>query len=271
MRFLSFAFLLISFLKCGPETAFAQSLPDSQDLTWKATLMTGDDSADVFDNARKTLKREFVQMGVIPANIRELSINPRERNRVSLPSSAANLGSALRELSIGDQDACLIHMTSHGSPQGFYVRNAPPITPKMLNKILDQSCGDRPTVVLISACYSGVFAGPSMQKENRIILTAARQDRTSFGCSAEYEYTYWDSCLIDSLPASDTWKSLYGTIQQCVQTKETRGHFKPSLPQGYFGDQVSHLKTPKAGQLARVLSFDTRRVALRQPFLPAFD
>ena len=51
-------------------------------------------------------------------------------------------------------------------------------------------------MVLVSACYSGVFVGPSMQKKNRIILTAARQDRTSFGCSAENEYTYWDSCLI---------------------------------------------------------------------------
>src|SRR5262249_8114076 len=147
----------------------------------------------------------------------------------------------------------------------------PPITPKMLDKILDQSCSDRPTVVLISACYSGVFVGPSMQKKNRIILTAARQDRTSFGCSAEYEYTYWDSCLINSLPTSDNWKSLYGTIQQCVRTKESQGHFKPSFPQAYFGDQVSDLKIPKASQLARVLSFDIRRVALRQPFLPALD
>jgi hypothetical protein len=84
-----------------------------------------------------------------------------------------------------------------------------------------------------------------MQKPNRIILTAAREDRTSFGCGAENEYTYWDGCLIDSLPASDSWKSLYGNIQQCVQRKESRGRFKPSLPQAYFGPQVSDLKIPK--------------------------
>ena len=95
-------------------------------------------------------------------------------------------------------------MTSHGSPEGFYLRNAPPITPQKLNKILDLYCNERPTVVLISACYSGVFVGPSMQKENRIILTAARQDRTSFGCSTENQYTYWDSCLIDSLPTTQS-------------------------------------------------------------------
>jgi len=207
--------------------------------------MTGDDSIDTFDNARKTLTTEFLHMGVLPANIKELSMNPHERKHGTMPSSAVNLAGALRELSVGDQDACLIHMTSHGSQQGFYLRNGPPISPQALNRILDSSCGERPTVVLISACYSGVFVGPAMQKKNRIILTAARQDRTSFGCSAENEYTYWDSCLIDSLPKSDSWKSLYGMIQQCVETKESRLTYKPSLPQAYFGEQVSDLKIPR--------------------------
>src|SRR5262245_64260072 len=253
MRLPTLFFLLISLLGCGSQTLFAQALPCSQapaadgtsNLTWKAALMTGDDSINTFDNARKTLTTEFLHMGVLSANIKELSMNPHERKRGTMPSSAVNLAGALRELSVGDQDACLIHMTSHGSPQGFYLRNARPLTPQMLDKILDRSCGQRPTVVLISACYSGVFVGPSMQKKNRIILTAARQDRTSFGCSAETQYTYWDACLIDALPTTESWKSLYGTIQRCVQTKESQGHFKPSLPQAYFGEQVSDLKIPK--------------------------
>jgi len=135
-------------------------------------------------------------------------------------------------------------MISHASPQGFYLRNAPALTPRTLSAILDAACGYRPTVVLVSACYSGVFVGNAMLKPNRIIRTAARQYRTSFGCSAENEYTYWDGCLIDSLPKADTWKSLYGSIQQCVQKKESLGRFQPSLPQAYFGTQVSNLKIP---------------------------
>src|SRR5262249_49616885 len=119
MRLLTLFFLLIIFLKCGSETALAQALSGSQqtatdgtsNLTWKATLMTGDDSIDAFDNARKTLKSEFLHMGVTPANIKELSMNPLERKHGSLPSSAVNLAGALQELSIGDHDACLIHLT----------------------------------------------------------------------------------------------------------------------------------------------------------------
>jgi hypothetical protein len=253
MRFLTLFLFVISFLSCASGIALAQTLPGSGQtpaveaptLTWKAALMTGDDSIDAFDNARKTLKNEFLQMGVLPGNIKELSMNPIERKHGSMPSSAVNLAEALGDLSVGEKDACLIHLTSHGSPQGFYLRNASPLSPEMLNRILDRACGDRPTVVLVSACYSGVFARPSMQKKNRIILTAARQDRTSFGCSTENQYTYWDSCLIDSLPTAKTWKSLYGSIQQCVQTKEGQGHFKASLPQAYFGQEVSDLTIPK--------------------------
>jgi hypothetical protein len=263
MRLTGLFLLLIGLLELGSQTVFAQASPGLQqvstdgttNLTWKAALMTGDDSIDAFDNARKTLTTEFLNMGVLPANIKELSMNPRERKRGSMASSAVNLAGALRELSVGDQDACLIHMTSHGSPQGFYLRNAPVITPQMLNKILDLDCGERPTVVLVSACYSGVFVGPSMQKKNRIILTAAREDRTSFGCSTENQYTYWDSCLIDSLPTTESWKSLYENIQRCVQTKESQGHFKPSLPQAYFGEEVSDLKIP--GTVAAVFGAES--------------
>src|SRR5262249_46263823 len=146
MRLPTLFFLLLSFLNSGAQTVFAQALPGSQptdgtsNLTWKATLMTGDDSIDAFDNPRKTLKGEFLHMGVLPVNIKELSMNRLEQERGSMPSSARNLAGALRDLSVGDQDACLIHMTSHGSPQGFYLRKAAPITPQMLDRILDRAC-----------------------------------------------------------------------------------------------------------------------------------
>jgi hypothetical protein len=245
--------LFFGLLGLASNSAFAQTslavptpaTSEASQLTWKAALMTGDDSIEVFDNARKTLTNVFLKSGITPDHIRELSMNPDERLPGVLPSSAVNLSRALQGLSVGDHDACLIHMTSHGSPKGFYLRNGPSLTPATLNTILDRACGDRPTVVLVSACYSGVFVDHTMLKPNRIILTAARADRTSFGCSAEKEYTYWDGCLIDSLSSADTWKSLYGAVQGCVKEKESDGRFIPSLPQAYFGAQVANLKIPK--------------------------
>src|ERR1051325_8939900 len=131
------SFFILFITKLGSEAAFAQAGPGAlqqssseatSSLTWKAALMTGDDAIDAFDNARKALKSEFIKMGLTPGNIRELSMSPTERNRGSLPTSVRNFAGALRDLSIGDHDACLIHMTSHGSPQGFYLRNAPALT-----------------------------------------------------------------------------------------------------------------------------------------------
>jgi Peptidase C13 family len=273
MQFLSFVCLLV-LINLSSHPAFAQipsipSFPDreGQNLTWKVALMTGDDELDVFDNARKTLRNVFVQDGVAPGNIRELSMSRADRVRGVLASSASGLARALQDLSVGDRDACLIHMTSHGSPQGFYLKNTTSITPSALNRILERNCGDRPTVVLISACYSGVFVGRTMLKPNRIILTAARSDRTSFGCSAEEQYTYWDGCLIDSLPKADTWKSLYGTIEGCVTTKESKGKFRPSFPQAYFGEQVSDLRIPSAA-VKHLVNFQSESFNLDGTYRP---
>jgi hypothetical protein len=192
------------------------------------------------------MKNLFLRMGVAPANIRELSASSTERFRGALPSTAENLESALRDLSVGKSDACLVHLTSHGTPQGFFLRDSALITPARLNAILDRGCGEQPTIVLISACYSGVFLNPVMTKPNRIILTAAAEDRTSFGCSAENQYTYWDGCLIDNLTQADNWSLLYGTVRRCVETKEAQRRFTPSLPRAFFGEAIANLRTPGA-------------------------
>jgi len=208
--------------------------------------MAGDNELDVFDNATKTLKGMFLRMGLQADNIRELSANQAEVRRGALPANAENLESALRDLSVGKGDACLVHLTSHGTRQGFFLRGAPLITPTRLNSVLERSCGDQPTVVLISACYSGVFLDRVMLKPNRIILTAAADDRTSFGCSSENQYTYWDGCLIDSFTQSDNWAVLYGSIKRCVETKEAQKRFMPSLPRAYFGEAIASIRTPAA-------------------------
>ncbi len=231
---------LASLLVAMPQQASAPAA----DFTWKVVLMTGDNQIDAFDNARKSLKNEFLQFGVSPANVRELSMSSVENQRGVIPSSAENLQGALLNLSVSKSDGCLIHLTSHGTPQGFALRNQPILSPARLNSILELGCGDRPTVVLVSACYSGTFVGAVMQKPNRIILTAARDDRTSFGCSPENQFTYWDSCLIDNLTETDNWRALYGLLQRCIETKEANGKFTASLPQAYFGEQVKELKIP---------------------------
>ncbi|MGE0789932.1 MAG: C13 family peptidase [Sandaracinaceae bacterium] len=224
----------------GFDAGAPPSIPDAgtPGLTWKAILVSGDDSITAFDNARHTLSGMFAE-GVDSANLLQLSRTRSEQVGGVRDTTADNIEQALTELAVGEGDACLVHMTSHGSREGFYIARANTLTPSRMAQILDHACGDRPTVVLISACYSGVFLD-DLAAPNRVILTAAREDRTSFGCSAEAEYTYWDGCLIDELPAATTWSGLYASVTKCIEGKE--GGFTPSYPQVSLGSEVMDLR-----------------------------
>lgn len=207
---------------------------------WKLTLMTGDDSINAFDNARKKLHELFRSYGIDESI--QLSRRASEQTNGVRATSLTNLEKALSDHHIQDGDGCLIHMTSHGSPQSFYIRGQDSLTPDRLNQMLKNACGNRPTVLLVSACYSGIFAEPKMEAPNRIILTAARKDKTSFGCGAEEVYTYWDACLVTTLPTVRTWLELSQKIEKCIELKEGAGSFARSYPQARFGADVKDLE-----------------------------
>ena len=223
-----------------------QQLP----LNWKVVLMAADQGNQAawipaFDNARQKLLSFFESRGVPATNIRQLSLKPQFQNQSVWPTTSQNFSHVVQNLNAhGNNDACLIHMTSHGSRDGFNIGSSR-LSPGELGAALDAGCGDRPTVVLISACFSGLYVLDSsgLKKPNRVILTAASSDRTSFGCSAEHQYTYWDSCLIENLPRSGKFRDLATNIQACIASKEA-GVSTPSLPQTFIGYGVENLPLP---------------------------
>lgn len=193
----------------------------AEKLTWKAVLATGDDSIKTFDNARKKVKEILEKRGVDSKNIRELSVAEDEVKGDVEKTTPDNIARALTKLGARSGDACLFHITSHGSPKGYtYIKPNNGLVPEDLDQMLTEACGDQPTVVLISACYSGVFTAGAIRKPNRVILTAARDDRPSFGCHSDYVYTYWDGCLIETLPTAKTWAEVYKNTTACVTKKE---------------------------------------------------
>src|SRR5206468_669542 len=99
-----------------------------------------------------------------------------------------------------------------------------------------------PTVVIVSACYSGSFASGKMARSNRIVLTAARGDRPSFGCQAHRTYNFFDECLLGALPQAATWRSVFDGADRCVRRMEHTLGVRPSEPQSYFGANVAGLK-----------------------------
>ena len=63
------------------------------------------------------------------------------------------------------------------------------LTPTALARMLHDA-GIKWRVVVVSACYSGGFIEP-LRDDNSIVITAAAADRTSFGCEAGRDFTYF--------------------------------------------------------------------------------
>ncbi len=117
------------------------------------------------------------------------------------------------------------------------------VRPATLDNALDAGCGTLPTVVIVSACHSGVFLTPAMRQPNRVVLTAAAADRVSFGCGAGDRFTYYDQCLLQQFDGASTWGQLAQATRTCVQNLEkSMGIRTPSLPQIFVGLAVADLQ-----------------------------
>ena len=90
----------------------------------------------------------------------------------------------------------------------------------------------------MSSCYSGQFV-PALAGDNRMIMTAARPDRTSFGCGEMDHYTFFDDCFLRAMPMAGDFPGLGGLVQQCVAFREQQMKATPpSEPQVSVGPSV---------------------------------
>jgi hypothetical protein len=254
MRIAAFAVLLaLGLISCGHEQSAEQvsglstvSNSPPQRIAWRAMAVAGDDSAPVFDNAVKEISEILAARDVRPIN--RFTSDPMVA-RADLPiATAQSMSDALDAAKPRPGQGCLVFITSHGSRNGVLMRddldNRQVLDPSALERILDRGCGSAPTVAIVSACFSGIFIGGVTEAPNRIILTAARDDRTSFGCGHEEQFTYFDGCMFKAWPDSRTWQGLFKATDACVRQKEDALGFKHSEPQAYFGAAVMDLGLP---------------------------
>ena len=211
---------------------------------WSAVVVAGDWHAhdggpsEGFDNARRDVSAALVQAGFPAANIRQFSVRP-ERYKDTRPEKSELRGiyMAMTDLSARAPGGCLFYITSHGSPDGAQLDQGL-LRPGVLANMLDRTCGKRPTVVVVSACFSGVFV-PVLAQSNRMVLTAARPDRTSFGCGQDIKYPYFDDCFLSSMPGAANFAALAGAVRECVRVREIAEKLTPpSEPQVWVGPQL---------------------------------
>ncbi|HWD59326.1 MAG TPA: C13 family peptidase [Stellaceae bacterium] len=211
---------------------------------WQAVLVAGDTAQPVFDNATRAVGLWLGERGVAPEDIHRLAASAGQRDPAIEPATLDRVLGRIAGLHSRRGDGCFVFITSHGAPrEGVYLsRNDEMLRPAALARALAAGCGAVPTVVVISSCYSGSFARGRMTAPNRIVLTAARADRPSFGCAAERTYTVYDSCLLGALPHAASWRGVYSDTRECVELRERQLEAEPSHPQAWFGAAVRQLR-----------------------------
>lgn len=222
-------------LACAAPAQAASAFAD-----WSAVVVAGDWHAgnggptEGFDNARRDVSAALQRAGFQPQNLRQYSVRPERYTPRPGKTDVDPIYEGLVDLSARTRSGCLVYFTSHGSPYGLTL-NEGGLAPAVLAGMLETTCGQRPTVVVISACYSGVFV-PALAGANRMILTAARPDRTSFGCGQDDRYPYFDDCFLQSMNGAREFLGLAQATLACVAAREAaEGAQPPSEPQLWIG------------------------------------
>ncbi|UPT92651.1 C13 family peptidase [Bradyrhizobium barranii subsp. apii] len=90
--------------------------------------------------------------------------------------------------------------------------------------------GVRHKVVVISACYSGVFI-PRLANPDVLVITAADANHPSFGCQDKAKWTYFGDAFFNvALRKAVSLKDAFLDARSLVRKRELREHFEPSNP-----------------------------------------
>lgn len=213
---------------------------------WAAVVIAGDwraqngQPSEVFDNGRREIARKLISVGFRPDNILQFSVRPERyaAERV-LASTGEAITYGMTDLARRALGGCLLYLTSHGTQQGVIIGNRL-VDPPPLADLIDLACGDRPAVVVISACFAGQFIG-AMRGPRHVVFTAARPDRSSFGCGEQDEFTFFDACVLQEFDRAGNFSQLAEQVDACVKKRETELRVAPpSEPQFYLGPEVAY-------------------------------
>jgi hypothetical protein len=139
------------------------------------------------------------------------------------------------------RDTLFLFLSSHGN-MGTLTIELPgsgigQLTPEQLSTMLDGS-GIRNRVVIISACHSGSFI-PVLASPTTLVITAARADRTSFGCSDKRWWTYFGDAYFNHALRRDTsFTRAFARAKLLIRLWEAREKLMPSLPQMAGGEAL---------------------------------
>ncbi len=154
------------------------------------------------------------------------------------PANLARVLERIAELMDEEEDVLILYSTSHGLPTGLGYRYAgnptATVSPLELRGLLQKSA-IRNRLLIINACYSGVFI-PALQSPESVIVTAASRSRPSFGCVADSDWTFFGDAMVNNaFRKPQSLGAAFSEAASLVSEWESRFQVPPSQPQVYFG------------------------------------
>ena len=199
----------------------------------------GDGSQEVFRREVEFVRAQFDQR--FGTRNRSVALINSRNTMASAPmATVTSIGEALKSIAARmdrDEDILFLFLTGHGTREHEFKLQQNSMTlrdlpARELGRLLKESA-IRWKVVVVSACYSGGFIDP-LKDDSTLIMTAARHDRTSFGCADENEFTYFGRAFFkEALPASRSFQDAFGKADALVAEWEKKEQPKEerSLPQ----------------------------------------
>ena len=154
------------------------------------------------------------------------------------PTTLALALARVAEVMDVNEDVLVLYTTSHGAPFGIYYNDGDQgygaISPTRLWQQLS-ALGIRNRLIMVSACYSGVFV-PLLSSDTTAILTASSADRTSFGCQSDNDWTFFGDALVNTALRRRVPLATAATqAQALVAGWERDAKLEPSQPQVSIG------------------------------------
>lgn len=246
--------------------------PQRQGIIDAYVVSIGLDSDPVFGReageAQKVLARRYGAVGrsiFLAAGANNQTIGTPQG---SPPNLATALAAVAAKMNVRE-DVLILFATTHGDPGlGLVYRDGNNavgmIAPKRLAALLDD-LGIERRMIILSACFSGIFV-PALNSDQSVVITAASSQRTSFGCDPGNDWTFFGDAFINTaLRKPQSLEKAAEEARSLILMWEAGRGLVPSEPQVFIGDKapvwlnalearMPKSETPRVGRAANETS-----------------
>ncbi|MEQ9663720.1 MAG: C13 family peptidase [Parasphingopyxis sp.] len=153
----------------------------------------------------------------------------------------------MAELADPQEDAVILYITSHGTPNGVFFHYGDQayggISPSRLQAIF-AGLEIRNRLVIVNACFSGIFVS-GLSSPDSAIVSASAAGLTSFGCDAGNDWTYFGDAFVNQalrMPAG--LEDAFQTASRQVYEWEKTDNLMASQPQISIGANTARWLGP---------------------------